>query len=251
MSCGEFRVGTPGKAMFRVSTALILAALLLVAAGCQEASKALLSHMSASSYLMMETSVAASNQRYIAERQKIEIFASESELQKSWESAVAFCGTIQREVISSSITARTGDSLPSGSVSLRVSPEDLKKLLVYVEKLGKAGEHTTEREDKTTAVVDTEGEIKDLISFRDNLRAMLSRPSATDSWESPSGNRIGVGSSRDGNDSVEGEFLDSIRLQGRCVSQHEASRASPLQGFQILVSYTSIMNPSKNAFSSV
>ena len=121
-------MGTSGKAMYRVSIALILSALLLGAAGCREAYKAPLSHMSASPYFMMETGVAASNQRYIAERHKIEIFASESELQKSWESAVAFCGTIQCEVVSSSITARTGDSVPSGSISLRVSPEDLRKV---------------------------------------------------------------------------------------------------------------------------
>jgi len=120
-----------------------------------------------------------SPQRYIAERHKLEVITSESELQKSWESAVAFCPTIQCEVVSSSITTRAGDSVPSGVISLRVAPDDLKKLLGYVEKLGKIARHTTDREDKTTAVVDTEAKIKNLTGFRDNLRAMLARPSAT------------------------------------------------------------------------
>src|SRR5262249_52560068 len=39
-------------------------------------------------------------------------------------------------------------------------------------------QHTTEREDKTTAVVDTEAKIKNLTTFRDSLRAMLAKPSA-------------------------------------------------------------------------
>jgi hypothetical protein len=122
---------------------------------------------------------AASPQRYIAERHELEIITPESELQKSWESVVAFCGAIQCEVISSSITARTADSLPSGIMSLRVAPQDLAKLFAHIEKLGNIAKHKTEREDKTAAVVDTDAKVKNLTSFRDNLRAMLAKPSAT------------------------------------------------------------------------
>jgi Domain of unknown function (DUF4349) len=61
---------------------------------------------------------------------------------------------------------------------LRVAPDDLNKLLASVEKLGSIAQHTTERQDKTTVVVDTEAKIKNLTSFRDNLRAMLGKPSA-------------------------------------------------------------------------
>jgi hypothetical protein len=128
---------------------------------------------------MVLTALAGSQQRYIAERHKLELITSESELQKSWQSAVAFCPTMQCEIVSSSITTRAGDSVPSGVISLRVAPDDLKRLLDYVEKLGKIARHTTDREDKTTAVVDTEAKIKNLTGYRDNLRAMLARPSAT------------------------------------------------------------------------
>ena len=127
----------------------------------------------------MSVALAAAPQRYIAERHKLEIITPESDLQKSWESTVAYCGTIQCEVVSSSISTRTGDTPPSGVITLRVAPDDLKKLLASVEKLGKIAQHTTEREDKTTAVVDTEAKIKNLTTFRDNLRAMLSKPGAT------------------------------------------------------------------------
>jgi hypothetical protein len=45
--------------------------------------------------------------------------------------------------------------------------------------VGKIAEHTTEREDKTTAVVDKDAKVKNLTAFRDSLRGMLARPSAT------------------------------------------------------------------------
>jgi len=62
---------------------------------------------------------------------------------------------------------------------LRVIPEDLKKLFDHVQKLGNLVQHTTESEDKTAVVIDTDAKIKNLTSFRDSLRAMLARPSVT------------------------------------------------------------------------
>ncbi len=162
--------------MNRKFVILVCAALTSVATGCGY--KRVAPASTALTEPVMLHAFAMSPQRYIAERHKLEVITSESELQKSWESAVAFCRTIQCEVVSSSITTRAGDSVPSGVISLRVAPDDLKKLLDYVEKLGKIARHTTDREDKTAAVVDTEAKIKNLTGFRDNLRAMLARPSA-------------------------------------------------------------------------
>lgn len=159
--------------MKRELVALILAALLLTAPGCHKKSVA----PPPSPALTML--FAASPQRYIAERHELEIITPESELQKSWESVIAFCGAIQCEVISSSITMRTSDSVPSGSISLRVAPQDLTKLFAHLQKLGNITQHKTEREDKTTEVIDTDAKLKNLTSFRDNLRAMLAKPSLT------------------------------------------------------------------------
>ena len=61
---------------------------------------------------------------------------------------------------------------------MRVVPDDFQNLLTHVGKLGTIAQHTTEREDKTIAVVDTEAKIKNLTAFRDNLRTMLGRSSA-------------------------------------------------------------------------
>src|SRR5258708_7300327 len=149
-------------AMNRKFVILDFAALTCIATGCGY--KRVAPASTALTEPVVLHAFAMSPQRYIAEHHKIEVITSESELQKSWESAVAFCPTIQCEVVSSSITTRAGDSVPSGVISLRVAPDDLKKLLGYVEKLGKIARHTTDREDKTTAVVDTEAKIKNLIA---------------------------------------------------------------------------------------
>jgi Domain of unknown function (DUF4349) len=162
--------------MNRKFDVLILTALVSVATGCSLKPAAPVAGRLGNA-MMVEAAMGPS-QRYIAERHKLEVITSESELQKSWEAAVAFCGTIQCEVVSSSLTTRVGDSIPSGVISLRVAPNDFKKLLAFAEKLGSIAQHTTERQDKTTVVVDTEAKIKNLTSFRDNLRAMLGKPSA-------------------------------------------------------------------------
>lgn len=45
--------------------------------------------------------------------------------------------------------------------------------------IGKIIQHNTERQDETASVVDTDAKIKNLNAFRDNLRAMLSKPNLT------------------------------------------------------------------------
>jgi DNA repair ATPase RecN len=74
---------------------------------------------------------------------------------------------------------QAGELAPSGSVSLRVRPGDVEKLIVFVRKQGKVAQHITETEDKTTTVVDTDARIKNLTEFRDNLRKMLARPAVS------------------------------------------------------------------------
>lgn len=165
--------------MYRNLFTLVLASSLFCLTGCaKKASREVSSHPAA--YMQFAAMAApAAMKTYIAESHIFEIVTPESELQKSWESTVNFCATLHCEVLTSNITNRSEDSAASGAISLRVTPEDLTKLLTYVEKLGKVAQHTTERQDKTVDVADTDARIKNLTSFRDNLRAMLSKPSAT------------------------------------------------------------------------
>jgi len=125
------------------------------------------------------TVYAAESRRFVAIKHSLEVIAGEQNLQKAWQAVIDYCGTLSCEVVSSSITTKTPQIMPSGRIALRVVPDDLKKVLAYVETQGTVAEHSTESEDKTGIVLDTEAKIKNLTAFRDNLRAMLSRSSVT------------------------------------------------------------------------
>jgi hypothetical protein len=155
---------------------LILGSLLLTAAGCDKAAKTSETR-SVSAYMLAAPE--RSTQRFIAVHHKLEVIAPEASLPKAWESVITYCGTIECTVVSSNLVRKTGDAAPSGSVSLRVSPGDVKKLFDQVEKQGQIAQHATESEDKTTTVLDTEARIKNLASFRDSLRSMQTKPSVS------------------------------------------------------------------------
>lgn len=114
--------------------------------------------------------------RFVAVRHKLGIVEPGSELPKSIEAVVAFCATIQCEVLSSSVTNETAVSSPAGNIAARVAPQDLNKFLDFVGKQGKIAQHSTESEDKTAAVVDVEAKLKNQTEFRDSLRKMLAKP---------------------------------------------------------------------------
>lgn len=114
--------------------------------------------------------------RFVAVRHKLEIVEASSGLPKSIEAVVAFCGTIQCEVLSSSVTNETAVLSPSGSIAARIAPPDLNRFLDFAGKQGKIAQHSTESEDKTAAVVDVEAKLKNQTDFRDSLRKMLTKP---------------------------------------------------------------------------
>jgi hypothetical protein len=164
----------------------LLCLVVLVAAGCG-AHKAV---APASSEVQLEsrrnymavTGGAVSAQaasRYLAVRHRLAIVVAGAELPKSLEAVIAFCGTIQCEVVSSNVTSQTGESAPAGNLSLRVRPADVDRLIAFLGKQGKVAQHTTETEDKTAIVVDTDAKIKNLTEFRDTLRKMLARPAVS------------------------------------------------------------------------
>ena len=112
--------------------------------------------------------------RFLAVRHRLAIVVA-AELPRALEAVTAFCGTIQCEVVSSNVTSQTDELAPTGNLSLRVRPPDVDKLIAFVGKQGKVAQHTTETEDKTAIVVDTDAKIKNLTEFRDTLRKMLAR----------------------------------------------------------------------------
>jgi hypothetical protein len=114
--------------------------------------------------------------RFVAVRHNLEIVEPNSGVSKSIEAVAAFCGTLQCELLSSSVTAESSALPPSGTIMARVAPQDLNKFLDFVEKQGKVALHATESEDKTAQVIDVEAKLKNLTDFRDSLRKMLTKP---------------------------------------------------------------------------
>jgi DNA repair ATPase RecN len=121
----------------------------------------------------MDVSVYASSKRFIAEHHTIQINSSKSSLQKSWQSAIDYCGSIRCEILSSRISSASTTIPPSGEITLRVVPDDFNKLMARLGELGTVIEHSTQREDETNSVINTDAQLKNLTSFRDSLRAML------------------------------------------------------------------------------
>jgi hypothetical protein len=174
-------------------TILAVSFLLLGFAGCQMAHKSTpVDRAETSSYMSVSGSAGSprnamylsavlpeTSRRFIAVRHKLEMLSSDCELKKSLEAVLNFCGNIHCDVIASSLTARTRDSSASGSIAMRVAPQDFPKLFAQVEKQGNIVQHTTESEDKTSAVVDTEAKLKNLTAYRDSLRAMLGKSGVT------------------------------------------------------------------------
>src|SRR5579863_2368903 len=60
--------------------------------------------------------------RHLAVRHTLEIVEPAAGLEKSVEAVVAYCGTIQCEVLSSSVSGTVPNATPSGRIVLRVAP---------------------------------------------------------------------------------------------------------------------------------
>jgi hypothetical protein len=170
--------------MNRTFPVLALATLTFAATGCQKKTVASFSRPTGmqaitTAYIAGKIEPQQQPERFIAERDTLTVATPASQLQQAWESTVAFCATIQCEVVSSSVTTQASDSAPSASVSMRVAPTALQNLIDHVQQLGKVVQHATSRDDETDQVIDTDAKIKNLTAFRDNLRAMLARPNVT------------------------------------------------------------------------
>lgn len=133
--------------------------------------------------MLMTASAPASQanvpRRYIAMRHRLTVEAAEDDLQTVWESTRALCGKLDCEMTESSLQKKTGDTSSSASIAMRVAPRDVDKLFEHVGKAGVIVQHTSESEDKTAAVIDTEAALNNQTGYRDSLRMMLAKPAAT------------------------------------------------------------------------
>lgn len=120
-----------------------------------------------------DPSNAAAMQRFLAVRQELRVEVPALQLADAWGKVRDLCGTLQCELLSSSLLRETPQQPGSAQLEMRVLPADVDRLLGGLAGVATVVSHTTNSEDKTAEVIDVEARIRNRTEFRDSLRAML------------------------------------------------------------------------------
>ncbi|MGJ7546432.1 DUF4349 domain-containing protein [Variovorax sp. LT1R16] len=112
-------------------------------------------------------------QRFLAVRQDLNVEVPPEQLADAWAKMRDLCGSLQCELLSSSLLRETPQQPGNAQLEMRVLPADADKLLSGLANVGKVVSHTTTSEDKTAEVIDVEARIRNRTEFRDSLRVML------------------------------------------------------------------------------
>jgi len=110
--------------------------------------------------------------RYLAIKRTLEVEAEPGKVQPLWAALQDKCLTVGGDVVSTEY--RTGeDEFQSATLSLRVPPAAVPKLLEVLSQGGTLRSNQTEADDKTAEVIDVEAHLKNLADERDRLRQLL------------------------------------------------------------------------------
>ncbi|CAN5710281.1 hypothetical protein BH10PSE18_BH10PSE18_48580 [soil metagenome] len=112
-------------------------------------------------------------QRFLAVRQALRAEVAPEQLADAWGKVRDLCGTLQCELLSSSLLRETPQQPGEGQLEMRVLPADVDKLLGGLAGVASVVSHVTTAEDKTAEVIDVEARIRNRTEFRDSLRLML------------------------------------------------------------------------------
>jgi hypothetical protein len=112
-------------------------------------------------------------QRFLAVRQELDVEVPPEQLADAWGKVRELCGTLQCELLSSSLLRETPQQPGNAMLEMRVAPADVDKLLGGLAGVAKVVSQNTTSEDKTAEVIDVEARIRNRIEFRDSLRLML------------------------------------------------------------------------------
>jgi len=112
-------------------------------------------------------------QRYLAVRQDLNVEVAPDQLADAWGKVRDLCGTLQCELLSSSLLRETPQQPGNAMLEMRVAPADVDKLLSGLAGVAHVVSQNTTSEDKTAEVIDVEARIKNRVEFRDSLRLML------------------------------------------------------------------------------
>ena len=112
-------------------------------------------------------------QRFLAVRQELNVEVPPEQLADAWGKVRELCGTLQCELLSSSLLRETPQQPGNAMLEMRVAPADVDKLLGGLAGVARVVSQNTTSEDKTAEVIDVEARIRNRIEFRDSLRLML------------------------------------------------------------------------------
>lgn len=132
-----------------------------------------------SAYLIAPPAPDGELRRYVAVRHRLTVETPAADLERAVQALLQLCARLRCEVVSSSVGGMTSDSAPKGELSLRIAPEHLNQLFAGLGSAATIVMHATESEDKTGTVIDVDAKLKSLTGFRDNLRLMQGKSSAT------------------------------------------------------------------------
>jgi len=111
--------------------------------------------------------------RFLAVRQDLRVEVPAAQLADAWGKVRDLCGTLQCEVLSSSLLRETPQQPGGAQLEMRVLPTDVDRLLGGLAGVATVVSHTTNSDDKTAEVIDVEARIRNRTEFRDSLRVML------------------------------------------------------------------------------
>ncbi|MDR6450767.1 DUF4349 domain-containing protein [Variovorax paradoxus] len=117
-------------------------------------------------------------QRFLAVRQDLNVEVPPEHLADAWGKVRDLCGTLQCELLSSTLQRETPQQPGSAMLEMRVAPADVDRLLGGLAGVARVVSQNTTSEDKTAEVIDVEARIRNRVEFRDSLRLML-RDTAT------------------------------------------------------------------------
>ncbi|WPH13465.1 DUF4349 domain-containing protein [Variovorax paradoxus] len=112
-------------------------------------------------------------QRFLAVRQELNVEVPPEQLADAWGKVRDLCGTLQCELLSSSLLRETPQQPGNAMLEMRVAPADVDRLLGGLSGVARVVSQNTTSEDKTAEVIDVEARIRNRIEFRDSLRLML------------------------------------------------------------------------------
>jgi hypothetical protein len=117
--------------------------------------------------------------KYIALAHFLTVETVADKMQANFDATAKHCEALNCQILSASFNRKTAYNPPFASLHVRVPPRNIEIFLSGLAQHSDVRSHARHSEDKTSQVIDTDAQIKNLTHLRDRLRTMLSDKTAT------------------------------------------------------------------------